>query len=79
MSSHVSPSDEGKPVIDANGDRLGTVERVVDGTAFVEPNDDVSTFATLVLGWDDTDGSYPLEDLRIDTVSDDWIRLKSNL
>jgi hypothetical protein len=75
----VTLEDEGKRVIDANGDRLGTVERVEDGTPLVDPDEDVSTMTAVVLGWKGDEEPYPLGSLHIESVSEEAIHLKSNL
>ena len=82
MDDHVTGTDVGKPIIDANGDRLGCVARVEDGTAIVELTDDAPSLAVLVLGWSDRgcgDDTYPLVDAHIDAITDEGIHLESNL
>jgi len=73
----VTKRDEGKPVIDANGDYLGTVERVEDGTAFVDPHEDIPALAKRVLGW--REGVCTLTNIRIDAITDERIHLRGNL
>lgn len=79
MSSYATKPTEGIPVIDANDDRLGVVDHVENDQVFVDPNDDVSSLATVVLGWEDTDDTHPLFDRHVDEVTQDAVYLKSNL
>lgn len=82
MTDQVTEADENKPIVDANGDRLGRVVGVEDGRALVEPADDASSIAVIVLGWaGDTgdDDTYPLMNSHVDTIGDEAIHLKSNL
>jgi hypothetical protein len=79
VNDRITRGDENKPVLDANGDRLGTVDRVEDGTAFVEPSGDVPPLVGTVLGWTGDDETFPLSNLRVDTVTDEEVHLRSNL
>ncbi|MFT4932890.1 MAG: hypothetical protein ACI91T_002791 [Natronomonas sp.] len=77
--ANVTIEEAGKRVVDANGDHLGTVERVEGGTPFVDPNEDISTMTAVVLGWADEEGSYPLGTHHIESISEEAIHLESNL
>lgn len=79
MSTKVTTDDEGKEVIDANGDRIGTVEEVDDGTALVDPVPEVSPIVVRALGWVDKPEVYPLRNPSIDTITESTIHLRSNL
>lgn len=79
MTVHVTVDDVGKDVIDANGDQIGTVETVNDGTALVSPEPEVGDIVTRALGWIDARGLYPLREPSIETITDSTIRLRSNL
>ena len=79
MTANVSEEDEGKPVIDANGDRVGTVDEVEDGTALVDPAAEVDPMLTRIFGWIDDRDVLRVSEQSIDTVTDSQVRLRSNL
>ncbi|WP_436912284.1 PRC-barrel domain containing protein [Halosimplex marinum] len=72
----VSDDDQGKPVVDDNGEKVGVVSEVRGGTAYVDPDPGVTDKVKSRLGWSDADeDDYPLADDEIATVADDEIRL----
>ena len=76
----VSESDEGKKVVNAHGDVIGIVSGVRGGTAYVDPDPGVTDKIMSKLGWSSTDDEdYPLNQSKIDSVTDDEIRLKRDL
>ena len=76
----VSESDEGKKVMNAHGDVIGIVSGVKGGTAYVDPDPGVTDKIMSKLGWSSTDDEdYPLNQSKIDAVTDDEIRLKRDL
>ena len=76
----VSESDEGKKVVNAHGDVIGIVSGVKGGTAYVDPDPGVTDKIMSKLGWSSTDDEdYPLNQSKIDAVTDDEIRLKRDL
>jgi hypothetical protein len=76
----VSESDEGKKVVNAHGDVIGIVSGVRGGTAYVDPDPGVTDKIMSKLGWSSTDDEdYPLNQSKIDAVTDDEIRLKRDL
>lgn len=79
MAGLVTPGDEGKPVIDSNGDRLGHVSTVKGDVAYVEPAGDLRPTVVIALGWAGEDDAYPLRPTAIETVTDRGIHLRSNL
>lgn len=79
MDGSVSAATEGDPVIDANGDRLGVVETVEDGRVLVDPAEDISQLAKVVLGWRNDGDAYSLADRHVASVTDEGVYLKSNL
>lgn len=77
---HVTEDDEGKNVIDSSGKKIGIVTEVRSGTAYVNADPGITDTIRSKLGWGDADeDDYALEKDRIDTISDDEIRLKKNL
>lgn len=79
MTANVTTEDEGKPVIDANGERIGTVRAVDDETVLVDPVSGVDPTVTRALGWMEDAGVLPLREQSIDTITESRIRLRSNL
>ncbi|WP_380675101.1 PRC-barrel domain containing protein [Salinigranum sp. GCM10025319] len=76
----VTEDDEGKRVVDSHGDTVGMVSEIKNGTAYVDPDPGITDKIRSKLGWGDADKDhYPLKASRIDMVTDDEIRLKSNL
>lgn len=80
MSEDVTDAETGKPVIDSNGERIGTVERVTDGTPLVDPAPGLRPIVIRALGWKDVQADvYPIRSPTIDTVTPAAIHLRSNL
>lgn len=78
---HFTDDDVGKTVVNGNGEEVGLVSAVKHDTAYVDPEPGIKTKITAALGWeniDDEDG-YPLQEEAVSTVTDDQIRLKSDL
>ena len=76
----VSESDEGKKVVNAHGDVIGIVSGVRGETAYVDPDPGVTDKIMSKLEWSSTDDEdYPLNQSKIDAVTDDEIRLKRDL
>ena len=70
-------SDEGKRVVNTDGDEIGRVVDVRHGTAYVDP--DPSMFDTIKskLGWGDVDeDTYPLQQVDVAEVTGDEVRLR---
>lgn len=69
--------DVGKHVVNADGDRIGTVTEVRHGTAYVDPDPDMVDQIKAKLGWEDADeDTYPLQKNEVSEVTDDEIRLR---
>jgi hypothetical protein len=76
----VSESDEGKKVVNAHGDVIGIVSGVRGGTAYVDPDPEITDKIMSKLGWNSTDEEdYPLKQSNIDVITDDEVRLKRDL
>lgn len=76
---HVTDDDDGKAVIDSSGRKIGMVTEVRSGTAYVNADPGLTDSIRSKLGWGDADeGDYALEESRIDTVTDDEVRLKDS-
>lgn len=77
----ITDDDIGKDVVDADGDTVGIVSGIRHGTAYVDPDPDITTKLKTTLGWEDKDEEegYPLQEEAVETVTDDEIRLVSDL
>lgn len=74
---HVTDDDEGKAVVDSGGRKIGLVTEVKSETAYVNADPGITDSIRSKLGWGDADeDDYTLENKRVDTVTDDEIRLK---
>jgi len=74
--TNITDDDEGKKVIGADGEEVGRVVEVSHGTAHVDPDPGVSdTIMSKLGGGDSGDEAYPLQEERIESVTDDEIRL----
>jgi sporulation protein YlmC with PRC-barrel domain len=79
MARNFNDSDEGKRVVNADGDEIGTVEEVSGNSAHVKPTSDLSNQMRQRLGWNQSgEESYALRHDTIDSIGDDEIRLKQN-
>lgn len=76
MVAKVTEDDTGKTVVASNGDRIGTVVEVRDGTPLVDLDDEVVHDLTSVMEWDDQDqDTFPIQESAIAEVTEDEIRL----
>jgi hypothetical protein len=81
QTTQFTDDDVGKTVVNGDGDDVGIVSAVKHGTAYVDPDPGITTRITAALGWeniDDEDG-YPLQEEAVATVTDDEVRLRSDL
>lgn len=77
MQSHQFTNDDiGKTVVDQHGTEIGLVSGVRHGTAYVDPEPNLTTKLKTKLGWEDVeDEEYPLQDVAVESVTDDTVRL----
>lgn len=74
----ITDAEEGKQVVDQDGNTVGRVVDVADGTAHVDPDPDITDTVMSKLGWGDSDEeTYALDSRSIDEVTDDEVRLGS--
>lgn len=74
-----SETDEGKSVV-VDDEKVGIVSEVRHGTAYVDPDPGVTDKIKAKLDWGEADeDTYPLQEEVVDTVTDDEIRVRSNL
>jgi hypothetical protein len=80
MTKTVTEDAVGKSVVDARGNAVGIVVDVKHGTAYVEPDPDITDKLTAKLGWTEAgEESYPLQEAAVETVTDDEVRLREDL
>jgi len=73
----INDSDEGKKVVNANGDQIGMVTSVESGMAHVDPDPGVTDKIKARLGWEEADrDTYTLPKEAIGEITDDEIRLE---
>lgn len=73
----VTDDEEGKRVVNADGDDIGIVATVRDGRAYVDAEPVVTDAVMAKLGWRDVeDDTYPLDPDDVAEITDDEIRLR---
>ncbi|WP_158058176.1 PRC-barrel domain containing protein [Halorussus halophilus] len=71
--------DEGKSVV-MGDEKVGMITEVEHGTAYVDPDPGITDRIKATLDWGDRDeDTYPLQESRVDTVTDDEVRLRDDL
>jgi len=79
MVAEITEDEEGKSVLSSDGEEVGVVIDVQYGTARVEPDPGLTDELKAKVGFGDTDEeSYPLQEERIETITDDEIRLRDD-
>lgn len=78
MEGQFTEADEHKPVFDQTGERVGTVARVEEGTAYIDVEPTIRDVVKRSLGFEavDEDHTYPIGEDMIATVTDREIRLR---
>lgn len=81
MDEHnITDDDQGKNVVNADGDTIGVVKEVRGDRAYVDPDPGMGDQIMSKLGWSHGgDEEYPLDSSRIGEVTGDQIRLKRDL
>lgn len=80
MPRNFKPEDEGKQVVTADGDAVGTIAEAAGATARVEPETDLVASLRRRLGWaEDDDRAYELSTRRVRRFDDGEVRLKRTL
>ena len=78
VDDHPMPTqaDEGKTVVDANGDEVGMVVEVETDTIYVDPHPSLTDRIKTVLDWGGhDDDAYPLQADHIARITDDEVQL----
>lgn len=79
MARDFTDDDRGKSVFDHEGNRVGSVTGVRDGSGIIETDDDSSITDKIksALNWDDSDDTHELRNDDVDTIDDDGVRLRN--
>ncbi|WP_372480907.1 PRC-barrel domain containing protein (plasmid) [Halomicrobium sp. HM KBTZ05] len=76
MRDTLTTDDEGKKVVNANGEQVGRVIEVEHGTGHVEPDPGITDTIRSKLGWGEGDeDSYQIDGSNVETVSDEEVHL----
>ncbi len=79
MSARLSDDDVGKPVVNANGERIGTVATAEGDAVRVDPDTGLTETIKAALGWSEpSTRSYVLDEDAVERVTDDEVRLKGS-
>lgn len=77
MCADFTEDDEGKRVVNVEGDEIGVIETVEEGTVHVNPDPGVTDTIKSKLGWGDSDEeTYQLDEERVESIADDEVRLE---
>lgn len=69
--------EEGKKVVNADGDEVGIVKSVEDGTAYVDPDPNVADTFKSAIGWGDAgEDTYALKENNVEAITDREIQVR---
>jgi len=78
--TELTEEDQGKNVVNAAGDDVGVISGFRGGQAYVDPDPGMTEKIMSSLGWADVDeDDYALEADQVAEVTDDEVRLRSEL
>ncbi|RQG99728.1 PRC-barrel domain containing protein [Natrarchaeobius oligotrophus] len=76
MCAQFTEDDEGKRIVNADGDEVGIVQSVEGGTVHVDPDPGMTDTIKSRLGWGDADEeTYRLDEENVESITDDEIQL----
>ncbi|GGN12904.1 hypothetical protein [Halarchaeum nitratireducens] len=76
----LTSEDEGKILVDVEGEEFGVVTEVESNTAWVDPDPGLGDAVLAALGWSERDGDdYTVEGDLVDTVTEGEIRVNVDL
>ena len=77
MCAQFTSQEEGKRVVNHNGDVIGIVESVEAGTPYVKPDPGVTDTIMATMGWGDADEeTYALDEGDVEAITDDEVRIQ---
>jgi len=72
--------DEGKEVVNADGETIGMISGFRGGRAYVDPDPGITDKLMSTLGWHDVgDDDYVLESDHVERITDDEVHLARGL
>lgn len=78
MAHTFTEDDEGKSVVNDQGEDVGIIADVEHGTAYVDPDPGLTNKIKSKLGWDDRDeDTYPLQEDAVESVTGNEVHLTS--
>lgn len=73
----IDESVEGKRVVNEDGDEIGVVTSVREGTAYVDPDPGMAEKLMSKMGWEDADeDDYPLPESAIERITDEEVQVR---
>lgn len=76
----LTENDEGKAVVNRDGETIGMISGFRGGQAFVDPDPGITDKIMSKLGWKDTDADdYALDPDHVEQVTDDEVHLSTDL
>ena len=75
MSRTLEGSDEGKTVLSADDEQVGTIDQVEHGTAYIDAEEGLLEGLKSMLG-DEGDGIYSLVGTDVEEITDEKVRLR---
>jgi hypothetical protein len=68
--------DEGKKVVNADGEAIGMISGFRGGQAYVDPDPGITDEIMSTLGWQDVDeGDYAIDSDHVEHITDDEVHL----
>ncbi|WP_262175066.1 PRC-barrel domain containing protein [Haloarcula laminariae] len=78
--TQLTEADEGKKVVNHDGDEIGVISGFRGGQAYVDPDSGMTDKIMSSLGWNEVDDDdYALNPDQVAEVTDDEVRLTSEL
>ncbi|GGM57471.1 hypothetical protein J2752_000999 [Halarchaeum rubridurum] len=76
----LTSEDEGKILVDVEGEELGVVTEVESNTAWVDPDPGLGEAVLAALGWSEKDeDDYTVDGDLVDTVTEGEVRVNADL
>lgn len=77
--TNLTENDEGKRVLNADGETIGMISGFRGGKAYVDPDPGITDKIMSRLGWEDVDEDhYALDSDMVAQISDDEVHLKES-
>jgi hypothetical protein len=78
--NRLTEKDEGKKVVNSDGDQIGMITGFRGGKAYVDPDPGLTDSLMSKLGWSDADDDdYAIENSEVESITDDEVHLSSHL